>query len=122
MATTSPTAIVEQGLLAQSDGSGDAITVGSPAWYAWLAGATSFTFRGNHGTFTAHKERRSSTQEYWKAYRRRAGRLYRVYLGKSGELSLERLNAVAAELAGSLSTEAPAPPTVSRDSPERRWV
>jgi LuxR family transcriptional regulator, maltose regulon positive regulatory protein len=116
MATTSPTAIVEQGLLAQSDGSGDAITVGSPAWYAWLAGATSFTFRGNHGTFTAHKERRSSTQEYWKAYRRRAGRLYRVYLGKSGELSLERLNAVAAELAGSLSTEAPAPPTVSRDN------
>ncbi len=109
MATTSPAAMVEHALLMQSDGRGNAITVGSPAWYAWLADATSFAFRSNDGTFTAHKERRSPTQEYWKAYRRRAGRLHRVYLGRSEELTLDRLNAAAAELAGGLSREAPLP-------------
>jgi hypothetical protein len=45
----------------------DAILVGSPAWFAWLAGATSFAFIGEYGRFTAHKERRGATREYWKA-------------------------------------------------------
>src|SRR5205807_261599 len=102
MATTSPTPIVEHALLTQSDASWDAIPVGSPAWYAWLGGSTSFTFRGARGTFTAHKERRSPAQEYWKAYRRRAGRLHRVYLGRSDELTLDRLNAVASQLADTI--------------------
>ncbi len=117
MATTSPAAMVEHALLMQSDGRGNAITVGSPAWYAWLADATSFAFRSNDGTFTAHKERRSPTQEYWKAYRRRAGRLHRVYLGRSEELTLDRLNAAAAELASGLSREAPLVPVVSLERP-----
>jgi hypothetical protein len=64
MPTTSATAIVEYALLVHSDGSGDAIPVGSPAWYAWLARATAFAFRSTDGTFTAHKERRGPTQAY----------------------------------------------------------
>jgi LuxR family maltose regulon positive regulatory protein len=118
MATTSPAALVEHALLVQSDTTGGAIPVGSPAWYAWLADATSFLFRSNDGTFTAHKERRGPTQEYWKAYRRRAGRLHRVYLGRSEELTLDRLNAAAEELAGGLSREALPVPVVSLESPQ----
>jgi hypothetical protein len=107
MATSSQTALVEHNLLTQSDASADGIPVDSPAWYAWLANATSFTFRSAHGTFTAHKEHRSPTQAYWKAYRRRQGRLHRVYLGTSHELSLDRLNAVALQLAGDSPSRVP---------------
>jgi LuxR family maltose regulon positive regulatory protein len=94
------TPLVERSLLVQSEGEADRIEVGTSAWYGWLADATSFTFHSEHGSFTAAKERRGATREYWKAYRRHAGKLQRVYLGKSIELSLERLNAVAQELAG----------------------
>ena len=98
MARTNPPPLVDHTHLLQLDRAAEAIPVGSPAWYTWLGNATSFVFRSRHGTFTAYKERRSPIQEYWKAYRRRAGRLQRVYLGKSGELTLDRLNAAAAEL------------------------
>jgi len=91
------------------------IPVGSAAWYAWLADATSFAFRSGQGTFTAHKERRGSTREYWKAYRRHAGRLHRVYLGKSSEITLDRLNAAAAELARGVSA-VPSPHVTSEDT------
>jgi LuxR family maltose regulon positive regulatory protein len=104
MATSSQAALVEHNLLTQPDASEDGIPVGSPAWYAWLANATSFTFRSAHGTFTAHKEHRSPTQAYWKAYRRHQGRLHRVYLGTSHELSLDRLNAAASQLASDRSS------------------
>jgi LuxR family transcriptional regulator, maltose regulon positive regulatory protein len=99
VARTRPTPLVDHNRLLQPGHVADAILVDSPAWYAWLAEATSFAFRSAHGTFTAHKERRGPTREYWKAYRHRAGRLWRIYLGRSPELTLERLNAVAADLA-----------------------
>jgi LuxR family maltose regulon positive regulatory protein len=118
MPTTSSTALVEHALLVQSDGGGDAIPVGSPAWYAWLASATSFAFRSTDGTFTAHKEHRSPTQAYWKAYRRHAGRLHRVYLGRSEELTLDRLNAAAVELAGGIAHAALLARAVLLDNPQ----
>jgi ATP/maltotriose-dependent transcriptional regulator MalT len=117
MPTTSSTAKVDHAMLVQSNSSEDAIPVGSPAWYAWLASATAFAFRSTDGTFTAHKERRGPTQEYWKAYRRRAGRLHRVYLGRSEELTLDRLNTVAAELETKLSAHATASDSALRDTP-----
>ena len=58
MAPTTPAPLVDQTLLVQPGSAADAILVGSLAWYAWLADATSFAFIGLHGTFTAHKERR----------------------------------------------------------------
>jgi LuxR family maltose regulon positive regulatory protein len=115
MAHTSTIPLVDHAVLVQ-EGSAVALWVGSQAWYAWLADATSFAFRSDRGTFTAHKERRGSSREYWKAYRRHAGRLQRVYLGKSSELTLDRLNAAAAELARDISTDVPTTYTASQDT------
>nr|MDQ2999350.1 hypothetical protein [Chloroflexota bacterium] len=108
MARTTPPPRVDHTHMLLPDRAAELIAVGSPAWYAWLVDATSFVFRSRHGTFTAYKERRGASQAYWKAYRRRAGRLQRVYLGKSGELTLDRLDAAAAELANKLPADIPA--------------
>src|ERR1044072_734087 len=77
---------------------GGAIVVGTPEWYGWLEGATTFAFTGRQGNFTARKERRGTTGWDWKAYRKSAGKLYNAYLGKSEDLSPERLAAVARDL------------------------
>jgi predicted ATPase/DNA-binding CsgD family transcriptional regulator len=76
------------------------LTVGTPAWYAWLEEISTFAFVSDMGTFTARKEPRQHGGAYWRAYRKRDGKLHRVYLGKSHDVTLERLNAVAAMLSG----------------------
>jgi hypothetical protein len=80
--------------------------VGSPAWFTWLATASTFYFESPQGTFTAHHERRQRGGSYWIAYRRRAGVLRRVHLGKPDHLTLDRLDQVAATLAA-LTTDPP---------------
>src|ERR671917_1105703 len=85
-------------VLVGRDGDPRTIAVGSPAWYAWLEAATTFTFTSAHGGFSARKER-SGQGWYWKAYRKQAGVLYRAYLGKSSDLSHDQLTAVASRLA-----------------------
>ncbi len=101
-------------LIYQQDGQDDRLVVGSLAWYGWLSTARTFAFRGTFGTFTARKEQAGNKRggEYWRAYRKREGTLHRVYLGKSEELTLDRLNAVAAVLTGQkdvgVSEDAPA--------------
>ena len=89
-------------LLYQQDGQDERLSVGTPAWYAWLSTARTFAFRSAFGTFTARKEQASNKRGgwYWRAYRKRAGTLHRAYLGKSEEVTLDRLNAVAVTLAG----------------------
>jgi DNA-binding SARP family transcriptional activator/predicted ATPase len=79
---------------------GEPIVVGTPAWYTWLASATAFVFIGHDGHFTARTERPSHGRGgwYWKAYRRRGGRLRRSYLGLSASLTFERLRQAAAAL------------------------
>lgn len=76
------------------------LAVGSAAWYTWLADATnrSFAFAHIGGKFTARKEERQRGTAYWIAYRTRAGQLRKTYLGKSEDISLERLIAVARRL------------------------
>jgi LuxR family maltose regulon positive regulatory protein len=76
------------------------IPVGSPLWWQWLAAQTSSTFRFEHrlGHFTARRERKHDGW-YWYAYRKRGGTLQKVYLGKSADLTLDRLQEVAAALA-----------------------
>jgi LuxR family transcriptional regulator, maltose regulon positive regulatory protein len=81
-----------------------AISVGTPAWYAWLERATSFAFVDASGHFTARKERHRQSSGYWKAYRKRAGVLHSVYLGRSADLTFERLSAAAATLATPATT------------------
>ena len=76
-------------------GGAGGLAVGSAAWFAWLAddAVRSFSFRSPAGTYTARKERRRRGGAYWVAYRTAGGRQRKVYLGKAGDLSLERLEA-----------------------------
>src|SRR5688572_14092808 len=68
-------------------------------WQEWLVQTSSFSFRGKHGeNFTARKELRERGGAYWTAYRKVKGRLKRKYLGLPQELTLERLEEVAAAL------------------------
>lgn len=83
-------------LLLQGDA--DAIVVGTPEWLAWLDAATVFRFAGENGSFTARKERGGRTGHYWRAYIAQGGELRRMYLGRSRDLTLDRLNAAAQTL------------------------
>jgi len=100
--TRSPLPLVSDNHVLRLDGDGNQLAlveVGSDAWYAWLGDQhiQSFSFRNPPSTFTARLERKRHGW-YWYAYRKRAGRLIKAYLGKTEELTLERLNAVAAAL------------------------
>src|SRR5712692_10184228 len=93
--------IIQDGILTDlRDGSPVQIVVDSPGWYAWLASASTFTFRSEDGSFTAHKERAGNRRgrSYWRAYCTRQGQLQRIYLGQSEALTLPRLQSVAARL------------------------
>src|SRR5438552_11284375 len=72
--------------------------VGSEAWFVWLSSATTFYYQSRLGTFTAHREARQRGDQYWTAYRRQAGSLRRVYLGKADQLTPQRLEEVALRL------------------------
>jgi LuxR family transcriptional regulator, maltose regulon positive regulatory protein len=74
--------------------------VETPDWFAWLQEASSFTFAGPAGTFTARHEDRAGSR-FWYAYRRKAGKLRKTYLGRSPELTLQRLEQAARTLASS---------------------
>jgi len=82
----------------------DTIVVGSNAWYTWLENHSTFRFDHPSSSFTARKEQRSGGW-YWYAYRRQAGRLRTAYLGRTAELSVTRLEEIAAELAGVNGTQ-----------------
>ena len=97
------TAIVAgETLIYQRNGKDFRLTVGAPDWYVWLQTATTFSFRSAFGTFTVRKEKAGNKRGgwYWRAYHKRGGKLHRAYIGTSEELTLERLYAVAALLAG----------------------
>jgi predicted ATPase/DNA-binding CsgD family transcriptional regulator len=79
------------------EGNGISIPLGSAAWDSWVEHARSFRFESPHASFTARKEQRPGGW-YWYAYRRRHGTLHIAYLGKSEELSSERLRTVGAVL------------------------
>jgi LuxR family transcriptional regulator, maltose regulon positive regulatory protein len=75
------------------------IAIGSSEWFAWLSQHTRFSYQGKNGHFTARRETRRN-KTFWYAYRRRTGKLYKQYLGKSDELTIERLEQVSLALAG----------------------
>ena len=110
MAQTPPS-IQGEMLTYQQDGQSAQVTVDTAGWYSCLETATTFTFRGEQGSFTAHKEQAGNKRggAYWRAYRKRHGKLHRAYLGKSLELTLERLQKVASVLAGQGPVEDTAP-------------
>jgi LuxR family maltose regulon positive regulatory protein len=75
------------------------VQVGSQAWYEWLSGTRKFSFKGEGGHFIAQCETRRN-KSYWYAYRRRNGKLSKVYLGKTEELTLKRLEQASLSLTG----------------------
>ncbi|MBV9713080.1 MAG: hypothetical protein JO011_19435, partial [Ktedonobacteraceae bacterium] len=81
-------------LLSQDYTSSATIPLGSEQWYTWLESHCTFRVKNDGVTYTARKERRAGLW-YWYAYRKCGGKLRIVYLGKTEELSLERLNSVA---------------------------
>ena len=85
---------------------GGPIRLDSAAWFAWLEMPSVVSFAYPivdasagwiAGYMTVRKERRSRGSQYWVAYRRRAGRLRKVYLGRSSQVTSARLAAVAAQ-------------------------
>src|SRR6266568_4395872 len=99
MAQNHPT-VQEDMLIYQLDERTQMITLDTSEWYTWLLTASTFTFRSPFGTFTARKERAGNNRGgwYWKAYRRRGGKLLSAYIGKLESLTIERLHSVAAQL------------------------
>src|SRR5258708_27933286 len=90
------------------------VQVETEHWFDWLREARSFTFSGIAGPFTARHEERSG-RHFWYAYRQQDGVLHKTYLGRSPELTLQRLEQAAQALAnaGSKST---------RDDSSGEWV
>lgn len=80
------------------------IQVGSQPWVAWLADHSAFTYKGSAGHLAARRELRREIG-YWYGYRRRNGKLNKIYLGKPEELNLERLEHASAILAGGLPSQ-----------------
>ena len=89
----------------------DTLAVGSAEWCTWLEHHCSFRFETDCTALTARKEQRPGGW-YWYAYRRKQGKLHSAYLGKSEELTLDRLSSIAEILErehkrdGSVSTSA----------------
>lgn len=73
------------------------IQIGSPRWYTWLSDHPTFVFQGTVGHFTARRETRRGNP-YWYGYRWRQGRLAKTYLGRSYELTRDRLEQASARL------------------------
>lgn len=98
MARTTPR--VEQTMLVLPEDKKATVQVGSRQWYSWLADEKngSFFFVNETGSFTARKERRKRGGWYWIAYRSRGGKLAKTYIGRSEDLTLERLREVTALL------------------------
>ena len=110
MQKRSPTiGTVRNGCLVYEQQGQHVVLLDTPSWYTWLETATRFTFICDEGTFTAHKAGAGNRRGgwYWRAYRRKRGRLSRWYLGVSTNLTLAKLReaahhlAIAAERTGS---------------------
>jgi ATP/maltotriose-dependent transcriptional regulator MalT len=73
----------------------------SHVWQQWLEQVSSFAFQSKDGQrFTARKETRARGDAYWIAYRKIDGKLTHKYLGRTTDVTLSKLEQVAATLAG----------------------
>lgn len=83
---------------------GHTIRLASPAWWAWLEEPSTVSFAYPiyesqmgyiGGWMTVRKEYRVRGSQYWVAYRRIGGRLRKLYLGRSSQLTQRQLAATA---------------------------
>lgn len=106
MARKTPTVwVAYSGTLSQADleipdGTERAIRLESALWWAWLESTTARSFAypvydGQagyiRGFMTVRKEKRARGGRYWVAYRRTAGVVRKIYLGRSAELTQQHL-------------------------------
>lgn len=71
----------------------------SQAWLSWLGQRSSFAFLSRMGyRLTVRKEARARGGSYWVAYRKVGGKLIHTYLGRSEDVTVARLEQVAALL------------------------
>jgi len=82
---------VRHGALALSQGK--SILLDTTEWFAWLEQGTSFCYSGAHPLIrlTVRREKRRQ-QFYWYAYCKWESKLHNIYLGKSQQLTQERLD------------------------------
>lgn len=68
------------------------IQMDTPAWFAWLETLTTFGYRSRHyrPILTVRREKRRQ-KTYWYAYSKINAKLHNVYLGKTAQLTLARL-------------------------------
>lgn len=122
---TEQSAIVRENILLVAGQ--EPIQVGSTAWYGWLDQASSFRYESHGNSFSARCERFQRGGRYWRAYRRVAGKLRRSYLGRSADLSAERMHQAAIQLASEHDSaarlEAALPSLLTRSSlpPEQQF-
>jgi len=87
-------ATVVKGML--STDIGQVIEVGSKQWLNWLMENLSFHYESQSSDigFTTRREKSG----YWYAYKKVSGKLHKRYLGISEDLTIERLEEVAAHI------------------------
>ncbi|MEG4144179.1 hypothetical protein [Microcoleus sp. Pol7_B1] len=84
---------VVQGILEPEYGS--MIQIETKCWFNWLTENKSFRYESNnYAAFTVRKEK----SDYWYGYRKIAGKLHKRYIGRSLEVTQEKLELVAKEL------------------------
>ena len=85
------------------------VQLDTPAWFAWLAAETTTRFSYPLfepqvgyivGWMTVRKEQRQRGGRYWVAYRRLSGQVRKIYIGSSGAVTAQRLEAIASRLQG----------------------
>jgi LuxR family maltose regulon positive regulatory protein len=67
---------------------------GSDEWFAWVATVPSFAFHSQAGQLTVRQESRPRGSTYWYASRRIGGKMTKRYLGRTGELTIARLEEI----------------------------
>ena len=65
------------------------------AWLAWVREVSSFAFHSPSGSLNVYRERRPRGGSYWYAYHTSQGRTHKRYLGRTGSISLARLEETA---------------------------
>ena len=128
MARTTPTVWVAwcgretRAEVQRSVGLEPAIRLDTPAWLVWLERPTTTSFaypiydqRAGYirGFMTVRKERRRRGSHYWVAYQRVDGRLHKIYLGRSGQITQSQLAGVAGRLLALADAQGP----VASDEP-----
>ena len=84
---------VVQGILKPEYGS--MIQIDTKCWFSWLIDNKSFRYESNtFAPFTVRKEK----SDYWYGYRKVAGKLHKRYIGRSLEVTQEKLESVAEDL------------------------